>query len=55
MKNLFKDLSNGLVKQGWKISGGNDTNYLIFTKGKKTIKVFGMPAFKPDYFIVRYS
>ena len=55
MKNLFTDITLGLVSQGWKIQGGNHDTFLILTKNKKVIKVFADNYEKPNYFIIRYS
>ncbi len=55
MIKLFKDITEGLVKQGYKINGGNDTCFLILSKDKNVIKVFADNYDKPNYFIVRYS
>jgi len=55
MKNLFKDITEGLVKQGYTVSGGNDTCFLILSKDGNTIKVFADDYDKPNHFIVRYS
>ncbi len=59
MKNLFTDITQGLVSQGWKIQGGNHDTFLILAKNKKAkkvvIKVFADNYEKPNYFIIRYS
>ena len=71
MKKLFKDITEGLIKQGYKILGGNDTYFSILSKDGNTIKVFAdnyeeskdentIKVFvdnyeESNYFIVRYS
>ena len=56
MKKLFKDITDGLVKQGYKIHGGNDTNFLILSKDGNNIKVHASPSRKGvlPHLIVRY-
>ena len=55
MKKLFRDITTGLVTQGWTMVGGNDDTFLILQKPGKTIKVFADNYDKPNHFIVRYS
>ena len=55
MKKLFKDITEGLIKQGYKILGGNDTYFSILSKDGNTIKVFADNYEESNYFIVRYS
>lgn len=49
---LFNDIVKGLDSLGWRIKGGNDTNFLIMEKEDKVIKLFG-EAF--NGITVRYS
>ena len=53
MIELFKDITEGLVKQGYRINGGNDTGFLILSKDNKVVKVFANDYDKPDHFIVK--
>lgn len=55
MKQLFTDITKGLVTQGWKVHGGNDDNFLILQKDGDAIKVFANNYREPTHFVVRYS
>jgi len=55
MKKLFEDITKGLVKQGYKIHGGNYDTFLMLSKNKRIIKVFADDYEQPNHFIVRYS
>lgn len=37
---LWLDVVAGLKKEGWKIKGGNYTNWILLTKEDQEIKVF---------------
>jgi len=55
MDKLFADITQGLALRKWRIRGGNDTGFLILSKGGNTIKVFADNYTKPNYFVVRFS
>ena len=53
MKNLFNDICDGLIKQGYKDEGGNFENFRILSKGRYGIKVYLQPNNR-DNIIIRY-
>ena len=55
MINLFTDITEGLVKQGYEVKGGNNSTFLVLKKGDNEIKVYADNYTHPNHFIVRYS
>jgi hypothetical protein len=55
MKQLFQDITQGLIEMGYKVHGGNHDTFLILSKNGNVVKVFADNYDKPNHFIVRYS